>query len=117
MAGGRPPQEQVNGSDALELGNSPFVGDVSGVQCGFRLDQNDVDFFLSYGEMFHSARHDHKFALVHYRFAITEPHAQSAFDDQEQLIFIFMMMPDEFTFQLYGFDVAVVYLPMTRGLQ
>ena len=58
--------------------------------------------------MFHSARHNDKFTFVDEGFAVPEFHAQSALDDQEKLVFVFMMMPDEFALELDGFDVAVV---------
>src|SRR5258707_15780033 len=42
IAGRRSPREKV--SDALAFGDSPFVWDVSGIQRGFWLDQDDWDF-------------------------------------------------------------------------
>ena len=48
------------------------------------------------GQVLDAARHDDEFALIHDGFAIAEFHAQSAFDDQEQLVFVVVMMPDEF---------------------
>jgi hypothetical protein len=97
-------------SDALELGDGPFVGDVSGVESGFRFNQDDVHFFVGGGAMFDSARDDDEFAFVDDGFMVAELHAQHAFDDEKQFIFVFMMMPDEFAFQFDCFDLAIVYL-------
>ena len=42
-------REQIGSSDALELGDGPFVGDITGVQSGFRFDEHDVNFFVGDG--------------------------------------------------------------------
>src|SRR6266436_4388933 len=107
MAGGRRPQERVKDSDVLELGDGPFVSDVSGIQSRFRFDEDDVNFLVGYGAVLHTAGDDYKFPFTHEGFVVAELHAQSSFDDEKQLILVFMMVPDEFAFQLHGFDVAV----------
>src|SRR5882762_4632064 len=96
IAGRRSPREQV--SDALELGDSPFVGDVAGIQRRFRLDQDDVDFLVSDGAVLDAARHNDKFAFLDDGFVATEFHPQRTFHDQKQFVFVFMMMPDKFAF-------------------
>src|SRR2546421_12764418 len=98
MAGRRSPREQNAGSDALELGDSPFVSDIAGVQRRFWLDQDDVDFLVSGGAVLDAARHNDKFAFVDDGFVAAELHSQRALHDQKQFVFAFMMMPDEFAF-------------------
>jgi hypothetical protein len=110
MAGGRRPQEQVRDSDALELGDSPFVSDIPGIQSGFRLDEHDVHFLVGYGAMLYAARDDYEFPFTHYGFVVAKLHAQSSFEDEKQLVLVFMMVPDEFAFELHGLDVAVIHL-------
>src|SRR5258708_4020305 len=89
---------QETNSDALERGDSRFVGDVGGVQRRLWFDQDDVDFLISDGAVLDAARHDDKFALVDNGFVAAEFHPQSAFHDQKQFVFPFMMMPDKFAF-------------------
>src|SRR5271170_4756285 len=89
--------ERVRKSNVLELRDGPFAGDVSGVERGFRLNQDDVHFFVRNRAMFEAARNDDKFTLMNYSFTITEFHAECAFDDKKKLILIVMMMPDKFT--------------------
>jgi hypothetical protein len=100
--------EARNGLDALELGDGPFIGDISSVQSRFWFDQNDVNFFVGDGAMFDAARDNDEFTFAHRGFAIAEFHAQSAFDDQKELVFVVVMMPDKLAFEFNGFDVAVV---------
>ncbi len=90
-------RSKVRKSDALELGDSPFVGDVSGVERGFRLNQNDVHFFVRNRAMLDASRNDDEFTFMNYGFVIAELHAQRAFDDEKKLIFIVVVMPDKFT--------------------
>ena len=56
-----------------------------------------------------AARDDYEFPFTHDGFVIAELHAQSSFNDEKQLILVFMMVPDEFAFELHGFDVAVIH--------
>jgi hypothetical protein len=102
-------------SDSLELRGRPFVGNVSGVERRFWLDENDVDFFVGDGEMFDAARDDDEFPFAHERFIVAEFHAQHAFDNEKQLIFLFVMVPDEFALQFHGFDVTFVHLTDDSG--
>src|SRR5579863_799920 len=98
------------GSDALELGDGPFVGNVSRVESGLRFDQNDVNFFVGDGAVFYAARNDYEFAFADDSFAVAKFHAQSALDDEEEFVFVVMMMPDKFALEFDSFDVAVVDL-------
>ena len=66
--------------------------------------------------MFDAARDDQEFAFVDYCRAITELHAQSAFGHQEQLVFVFVMVPDELALQFYGFDEAIVDFTDDAGM-
>jgi hypothetical protein len=96
-------------SDVLELGDSPFISDVSGIQSGFRLDEDDMNFLVRGGAVLHATRNDDKFAFTHESFVVAELHAQGSFADQKQFILVFMMVPDEFALEFHGFDVAVIH--------
>src|SRR5215472_18720781 len=50
--------------------------------------------------MLDAVRHDDKLALAHNCFMSAEFHSKCAFDDQEHLVFVVVMMPDELAFQL-----------------
>ena len=93
MASRGSPRER--NSDTLELGDSPFVSDVAGIQRRLWFDQDDVDFLVSGGAVLDAARNDDKFAFVDDGFVAAELHPQSTFHDQKQLVFVVMMMPDE----------------------
>jgi len=70
MAGRRPPREQVVNSDVLELGDCPFVGNVSGIQSGFRFDEHDMNFLVRDGAVLHTARDDDEFTFAHDGFMV-----------------------------------------------
>jgi hypothetical protein len=85
-------------SDSLKLDDGPFVGDVSGIACGLRFNQNDVHFFVRHGAVLQAARDNYELTFANDSFPIAELHAQRSFDDQEQLVFVVVMMPDKFAF-------------------
>jgi hypothetical protein len=103
------PRERVEGLNALELGDGPFIGDISGIPSGLRFDKNDVNFSLGDRAVFDTAWDDDKFAFVDDGFMVAEFHAQGAFNDEEEFVFVVVMMPDEFAFEFDGFDVAIVH--------
>src|SRR5437899_3693663 len=98
MAGCRSRRERI--SDALELGDSPFVGDVSRVQRRIRLDQDDVDLFVGNGAVLDAVRDDNEFALAHHTLTVAEFHAERALHDEKKLVFVIVMMPEEFSLEL-----------------
>jgi hypothetical protein len=95
-------------SDALELGDGPFVIDITCIECGFGLDEKQVDFLVGSGTMLDAFRHDYEFAGVDHGFVIAEFHAKCAFDDQKQLVFVIVMMEDKLALEFDGFNVSVV---------
>src|SRR6266436_5030278 len=110
MAVDRPPKKRIAGSDVLELGDCPFVGDVAGVQSRFWLQQQYLRLLIGNRQMLCSMRHDNEFSLTNNLFVIAEFHSQGALDDQEHLIFLLMMMPNELALQLDCFHVRVIDL-------
>src|SRR5450432_2160999 len=66
--------------------------------------------------MLYLAGHDDEFAFADDGFVIAEFHAQGAFDDQEELVFVIVMMPEKFAFEFNGFYVAIVDLADDMGL-
>lgn len=53
-----------------------------------------------YRTMFDTARNDKEFPLLQPNTVVTEFHAESAFDNQEELIFGFVMVPNKWTCKL-----------------
>src|SRR5438309_5060917 len=106
MAGRRSPREQI--SDALELDDRPFVGDVPGVQRRIRFDQDNVDLFVRDGAVLDAVRDHNEFAFAHHTFTIAEFHAEGALDDEKKLVFVIVMMPEKFSFELDGFHKAII---------
>src|SRR2546429_2037988 len=108
MAGRGSPRER--NSDTLELGDSPFVSDVAGIQRRLWFEQDDVDFLVSGGAVLDAARDDDKIALVDDGFVGAGLHPPRTFYEQKQIGFVVMIMPDENGFLLFGFVVAGVCL-------
>ena len=69
--------------DSLELGDGPFVSDITRIQCGFGFDQDDVNFFVRNGTVLYAFGHDDEFAGADYGFAVAELHAQRALHDEK----------------------------------
>jgi hypothetical protein len=116
MAGLLRLRQRVSESDSLELGDRPFIGDVSRIQSRFWLEEHDVNFVVGDGEMFDAARDDDEFALTHERFMVAEFHAQRAFDHEKEFILVFVMVPDKFTLQFHSLDVAFIHLADDPGV-
>jgi hypothetical protein len=110
------PRQRALESDSLEPGDRPFVSDVSRIQSRFWFDEHDMGFIVGDGEMFNAARDDDEFALTHERFVAAEFHAQRAFDDEKELVFMFVVVPDKFTLQLHRLDVAFIHLADNPGV-
>jgi hypothetical protein len=79
MAGCGPLGQECH-SNTFELRDRPFIGDISGVQSGFGLDQHDVDFLIGDRAVLNASWHNNKFAFFDDGFAIPEFHSQRAFD-------------------------------------
>jgi hypothetical protein len=63
-----------------------------------------MHFFVCYRTVLHPFGHDDKFSRADHRFAIAKFHPQLSFDDQEEFVFIVVMVPDEFALELDGFN-------------
>jgi hypothetical protein len=66
--------------------------------------------------VFHPARHYDELALLNPFMAVAEIHAEAAFDYEEHLVLILMMVKDELAIQLDEFDVLAVELGGDAGL-
>src|SRR5437879_7139130 len=103
-------------SDALELGDGPFVCDVPSGLRRIRLGQDNVDLFVRHGTVLDAVRDDNEFALAHDTFTIAEFHAERAFHDEKEFVFTVVMMPEEFSFELDCFHQAIIDFTNDAGL-
>ena len=62
------------------------------------------------GPMLDAARHDQELALLDPLLPIAKVHPESAPDDQEQLVFVLVVMPDELPLELHQLHVLAVQL-------
>src|SRR5947207_3328097 len=60
--------------------------------------------------MFHATRNDHKFSCIQENLSLSQLHDQVSTYHQKQLIFLLVMVPDKFTFELDELDMSIVYL-------
>ena len=101
---------------ALGFGNSAFVDDVAGVQRGRRLEQQNPAFFISDGFVLNAAGNDDELAFRDPLVAVAKFHAEAAFDDEEEFVFVFVMVPDKFAFEVGEFDGLAVEFGSDVGL-
>ena len=76
------------------------IGLVAGVDDTARFHKEDVNFILGKGLVLHSFGDDEEFAGVEVHGTLVEIDAEMAFKDQESLVGVFVMMPDEVTVEL-----------------
>src|SRR5215470_8691891 len=95
-------------SNPIQLRNRPFILKISGIQRRLRFEQNHMRFFISDRQMLDASRHDEEFTLAHKSVAVAKFHAEHAFYNEKELVFIVVMMPDEFAFKLGGFYIMIV---------
>ena len=96
------------GLDPLKLVQGQLVLDIAGIERGSGLEEHDPALFLSYRTMFDAARHDDEFAFFDPLMAVEEIHAQAPFHDQEQFIFIVVMVKNELAVQLHELDMLSI---------
>jgi len=88
--------------------NSTLIAHVTGIKCGFGFQHEYMSFTLGNGFVLHATRNDQEFPFIENDFLIAEQDFQLSFQDHEQFIFGFMVMPDEFTMQFSEFYVLLV---------
>src|SRR5712675_631831 len=85
--------------DLFERLPRKLIFDVAGVQCRSGFEQHYFALYFSERPELDAARHDYQFALCDPFFAFPSVfsivHAKPALHDQEQLIFVVVMMPGE----------------------
>src|SRR3984957_5301496 len=109
-------RKRLADSNALQIGARSVAGDVSGVESGFRFEENEMNFFVGDGQMFDAFGDNDEFAGADQAFAIAETHAQRSGDDQKHFIFVIVMMPDELALEFDDFHVGIVEFADDAGI-
>src|SRR5262249_39397749 len=93
-----------------ELAQRALVLHVAGVQRGGGLKEEYLDLVVGDGTMLDAARDDHEFTRSELDDAIAEFQAKTAAMDEEHFVFVLVMMPDEFAFELDELDLLAIQL-------
>jgi hypothetical protein len=93
----------------LQLRDGTFIHDIAGVECRGRLEEHDPALLFCYGAMLDSAWNDNEFSLIdpfltRAGILVAIFHTKSSLHDQEQFIFMVMVMPYEFAVELHELD-------------
>jgi hypothetical protein len=99
----------------LRLRDGALVLDVAGIKRGLWLDEHDLDFFVCAWAMLHAARHDKKLSGFDLNISGAELHSELSLDHQEELVFVLMMVPDEFTLELGELYIVLIELADDLG--
>ena len=86
--------------NALQFVQRHFVLDVPRVQSCAWFEQKDPSFLVSDGTVFHSARHHDELAFTQMHRLVAELNTKFPLHHEEHLVFILVMMPDEFALEL-----------------
>jgi hypothetical protein len=74
------------------------------------LEEQDVDFSLGDRPMLDASRNDDELALGHGNDAISEMHVEAPVQNEEELVFVLVLMPNEFALELDELHVLAVQL-------
>ncbi len=89
-------------------GNGAFVCSVAGIECTGRLEEHDLDFFGGDRPMFDAVRDDDELTLVETDDAVAQVQFETAGDDQEHFVLVFVMVPVEGALKFDQFDLLAV---------
>jgi hypothetical protein len=77
-----------------------MVVDISRVERRFGFNQEDVNFLVRNRQMFHALWDDYELTLPDSNFTVPKLDQQFSLNYQEEFIFSFVAVPDEFPFEL-----------------
>src|SRR2546423_14357948 len=93
----------ICGSNLLEFFPRELIFNVAGVQRGRRFEEEHFTFFFGYWAVFDAARNNDELARLDPFLALTIVlaivHPEAALHDEKHLVFIFVMMPGEWTLE------------------
>jgi hypothetical protein len=103
-----PLQAELTCSNPVQFVHCELVLDVPGVERGRRLEKQDPAFFIGDRLMLDSARDHDELTLFEMNALIAEFDAKPSLDHEEHLVFVLVVMPDEFAFQLVEFHQLAI---------
>jgi hypothetical protein len=106
----------VRVSDPLWRGNRSFVDDVAGVEGRSGLEEEHVGFGLRDGPMLDASRNDEELSFPERDIPIAKLHDEAATNDEEELVFVFVLMPHELPLELHELDLLAVEFPDDLGI-
>src|SRR5690348_176049 len=93
-----------------ELVECTLIANVPRVQGRRRLEEQDLDFLIGDGPVFHASRHDEEIARPELDHLITQLHAKTAAVHEKELVFILVVMPHERTLKLRELHLLSIQL-------
>src|SRR6266705_349675 len=100
--------------DSFQLLPSEFILDVAGVQSRCRFKEQDFAFLFRKGPVFDAAGHDDELTGLDPLGAIisvfAKVHSEAALHHQKHFVFILVVMPGEWAFELHQFEILIVQL-------
>jgi hypothetical protein len=98
-----------------------LVDDVARVQRGGGLEEQEPAFFIGYGFVFDAAGYDHELSffnpfVMFAKVFIAVMHAEAAFDDEKQFIFMLVVVEDKLAFDFVELDALAVEFGGDVGL-
>ena len=103
-------------SQPLQVGDRPLVPHVAGVERRGRLEQQDVGLLVGHRAVLDAAGHDQERALLQPDVSVPELHAEAALHDEEKLILVVVVVPDERPLELDELHLLAVQLGDDLGL-
>lgn len=90
------------------MGHGSTFLDIARVHGRRGLEQQDVNFLFCDGPVLDATWHDQELSLLQPNLTIAEVHAEAAVDDEEQLVLMLVVMPDELALEFDQFDLLPV---------
>jgi len=88
-----------------------LVHDIAGVERRLRLEQDDLTFVtFRYGKVLDTTRGDDELTGADPDAAVPKPHEKSSLVNEEQFVFVIVVMPHELALELGELDLHVIDL-------
>lgn len=84
--------------------------DVAGIEQVSRLEEKELDLLFRYRTVLYTSGYYHQFSSAELDAAISKVDSQNATEDEEHLVLVVVLMPDELPFHLDHFDFLAVEL-------
>src|SRR5437764_7094259 len=96
--------------EPFKIGDGSLIDDRPRIERRFGFQQEYLNLLFGYRQMFHTTRNDHKFSCIQVDVSLSQLYDQVSAYHQKQFIFLLVVVPDKFTFELDELDMSIVYL-------